>query len=129
MMAASARSAGQVVLVVLTRAALGPQPWRHRCAGEVDLGVGIERGLVGPQFQQRELVGVLHTLKYLELFAAGFLRDVGAALPEGLREFRPFAWGRIDRDDQPNLHGVSPMRMTSKSNYPSAAPSSSRLSS
>ena len=56
----------------------------------------IERGLVGPQFQQREFVGVQHTLKYLELFAAGFLRDVGAALPEGLREFRPFAWGRVD---------------------------------
>jgi hypothetical protein len=35
-------------------------------------------------------------LKDLELFAAGFLCDVGAALPEGLREFRPFAWGRID---------------------------------
>jgi hypothetical protein len=52
--------------------------------------------LVGPQFQQREFVGVQHTLKYLELFTAGFLRDVGAALPEGLREFRPFAWGRID---------------------------------
>ena len=92
---ASAGSAGQVVLVVLTRTAFGPQPWRHRRAGKVDLGVDIERGLVGPQFQQREFVGVHHTLKYLELFAAGFLRDVGAALPEGLREFRPFAWGRL----------------------------------
>jgi hypothetical protein len=58
--------------------------------------VDIERSLVGPQFQQREFVGVQHTLKYLELFAARFLRDVGAALPEGLREFRPFARGRID---------------------------------
>src|SRR4030081_832504 len=96
MTAACAGSAGQVVLVVLTRTAFGPQPWRHRRAGEVDLGVDIERGLVGPQFQQREFVGVQYTLKYLEVFAAGFLRDVGAALPEGLREFRPFAWGRID---------------------------------
>ena len=96
MTAGSAGSAGQVVLVVLTRTAFGPQPWRHRRAGEVDLGVYIERGLVGPQFQQRKFVGVQHTLKYLELFAAGFLGDVGAALPESLREFRPFAWGRID---------------------------------
>ena len=94
-------------MVVLTRTAFGPQPWRHRRAGEVYLGVDVERGLVGPQFQQREFVGVQRTLKDLELFAAGFLRDVGAALPEGLREFRPFAWGRIDRDDQSNFYGVS----------------------
>src|SRR4051812_36017186 len=95
----SAASAGQVVLIVLTRTAFSPQPGRHRRAGEVDLGVNIERGLVGPQFQQREFVGIQHTLKYLELFAAGFLRDVGAALPEGLREFRPSPWSSIDRDD------------------------------
>jgi len=56
----------------------------------------IERSLVGPQLQQRELVRVQHTLKYLELFAAGLLRDVGTALTKGLSKFRPFARGRID---------------------------------
>ena len=56
----------------------------------------IECGLVGPQFQKREFVRVQHTLKYLELFAPGLLRDVGAALPEDLSKFRPFARDRID---------------------------------
>jgi hypothetical protein len=93
---ASAGSVGPAVLVVLTRTAFGPHPWWHRCAGDVDLGVDIKRGLVGPQFQERNFVGVQHALKYLELFAAGFRHDVSAALLEDLREFRPFSWGRVD---------------------------------
>jgi hypothetical protein len=69
--------------------------------------VRVKRGLVLPQFEQDQLVGIEDALEYLELFAAGILpRDLATRLHR-LREFGALAGRRVERDDEPNRHGLS----------------------
>ena len=45
----------------------------------MQFGVCVKRGLVLPQFEQDQLVGIEDALEHLELFAAGILpRDLAA---------------------------------------------------
>src|ERR1700733_8331847 len=76
----------------------------------------IERGLVLPQFEQRQLVRVQHTLEHLELLTAGLLHDFRATSPKCLRELRTLSRFGCDRYDEADCHVVSsdalPMSVT-----------------
>ena len=93
-------SADPIVLVVLSLPTTNTQAFRQRCPRCIDLCMDVERGLVGPQFEQGQLVGVEHALEDLELLAAGFLHDLRATVTENAREFRSFARGGVECDDQ-----------------------------
>jgi hypothetical protein len=68
--------------------------------------VGVECRLVLPQFEQDQLVGIEDALEHLELFAASILpRDLAARLHR-LREFGALAGRRMERDDEPDRHGL-----------------------
>src|SRR5689334_18684465 len=69
--------------------------------------MGVERGLVGPTFQQDQLVRGERTLKNLELLAAGLLHALFATRPESLRKLGPFSRFGRDRDDESNCHNPS----------------------
>ena len=69
----------------------------------------VECRLVLPQFEQDQLVGIGGALKHLELFAAVILpRDLAARLHR-LREFGALAGCCVERDDEPDRHGLSPV--------------------
>jgi len=101
------RSAGTVVGIVLALAGAEPQPLRQRRTLRLQFGVCVERRLVLPQFEQDQLVGIGDALEHLELFAAGILpRDLSTRL-HSRREFGALAGHRVERDDEPNRHGLS----------------------
>src|SRR5208282_1391684 len=101
------RSAGTVVGIVLTLASAEPQPVGQRRALPLQFGVGVECRLVLPQFEQDQLVGIEDALEHLELFAAGILpRDLATRLHR-LREFRTLAGRGVERNDEPDRHGLS----------------------
>jgi hypothetical protein len=91
--------------------------------------VGVKRGLILPQFEQDQLVGIGGALEYLELFASGILpRDLTARLHR-LREFGAFAGRRVERDDEPNRHSLSscfPICIDQYHDLPAAASSAPR---
>ena len=70
-----------VVFVVLALAGAVPQAFGQRRAGGVALGVRVERRLVAPQFEQRELVRVERALENLELLAARLLSCIPRSAP------------------------------------------------
>ena len=85
------RLAGTVVVIVLALASAEPQPFRQRRAPRPQFGVCVKRGLVLPQFEQDQLVGIEDALEHLELFAAGMrllrqFEKIEAAVVWGCRE-------------------------------------------
>src|SRR5262245_51652912 len=76
--------------------------------GTVELGVHVERGLVDPPLEQRQLVGIHHALEDLELLAAGLLHGLRAAGLVGLRQLGALAGCRGDGDDESDGQVVSP---------------------
>src|SRR5271169_6830721 len=102
-----ARSAGTLVGIVLALAGAEPQPLRQRRALRLQFGVGVKRGLVLPQFEQDQRVRIEDALEHLELFAAGILPGNLAARLHRLCEFGAFAGCRVERDDEPDRHGLS----------------------
>jgi len=75
-------SRNATVFVVFARPAFRTQSGRQRGARFIHAGMHVERGLILPQFQQHQLVGVERALEHLELLAARLFRHVGAAMPE-----------------------------------------------
>src|SRR5205807_3689778 len=102
-----ASSAGPFVLVILALATADTQLRVERGASRLQLGMSVERRLVGPTFEQNQLVRVERTLENLELFAAGFLHALLATRPVRLRELGPFSRCGRNRDDEPNCHNPS----------------------
>src|SRR6516165_12149685 len=123
------RLAGTGVVIVLTLAGAEPQSLRQRQALPLQFGVGIECRLVLPQFEQDQLVGFDDALEHLKLFAAGILpRDLAARLHR-LREFGAPAGRCVERNDEPDRHGLSPVPeslSTSIMTHPPAASSAPR---
>jgi hypothetical protein len=66
----------------------------------VALRVRVERGLIGPQLEQDELIGVEGALKTLELLAAGFLLHGAAAVGHRLGKRGTLAGLGICGDDE-----------------------------
>src|SRR4051794_13844310 len=99
-----------VVFVVLALAAAEPQALRQWQAGGVAFWVCVERRLIGPQFEQGELVRVERALENLELLAAGLGHALLAARLHRLRQFGPFAGRRGDRNDESDGHLFPPKR-------------------
>src|SRR6516162_9153537 len=99
--------AGAVVGVVLTLAGAEPQALRQRRSLSLQFGVGVEGRLVFPQFEQGQLVGIGNALEHLELFATGILTRDFATCLHRLREFGALAARCMERDDEPDRHGIS----------------------
>src|SRR5262244_2118721 len=71
--------AGAVILIVFSLTAPDAQ-LRAQCrARAVQFGVGVQSRLIGPAFQQCQLVGVEHALEHLELLAAGLFHALFTA--------------------------------------------------
>jgi hypothetical protein len=62
----------------------------------------IERGMIRPKFEQRQLVRIKDALEHFELLASGLLHDLRTAVPEDAREFRSFSRRGGKRDDKSN---------------------------
>src|SRR5579883_690828 len=107
-----AASARAVIFVILALAGPDPQTrwqWRTRL---VEFGVGIERGLIGPPFEQGELIRIEHALEYLELLTTGLLHDLPAAALIELGQLAAFPRRGGDCHDQSQRHRSSRWRAT-----------------
>src|SRR5207253_142108 len=98
--ARSPASTSPVVLVVFALAIADAQLRPQGRASGVQLRMRVERRLVGPALQQRQLVGIENALEDLELLAAGLLHALLATRFIGLRQFRTLARRGGDRDDE-----------------------------
>src|SRR5919202_6345037 len=78
---------------------------RVRRPGGVALRVRVERRLVGPEFEDGELIGGQGTLKDLELLTAGFPLPSAAAVSHGPGEFGTLPRLGIRGDDETDRHG------------------------
>jgi hypothetical protein len=67
----------------------------------------VERGLIGPELQQRELVGVQDALEDLELLTSRLLHDLLASLSHRLRQFGALAGRRGYCHDESDGHLIS----------------------
>src|SRR5204863_5029688 len=96
-----------MVFVIFPLAAADTQLRVEGGASRLQLGMSVERRLVGPAFEQNQLVRVERTLEHLELLAAGFLHALLATRAVCLRELGPFSRCSRDRDYKANCHDRS----------------------
>src|SRR5262245_25393399 len=92
------------VLVVLSLAAADPKLRAQRRPRAVELGVCVQRRLIGPALEKSQAVGVDHALEDFELLAARLFHHLGATALVRFGQLRPFAGCCGDRDDESDGH-------------------------